>query len=84
MALRIPRAPWAYRAVGLWPPVPALDAGQAGWVDGFAAALAPATLDADVPSLAETGPAGLARTYGREGGERLRAVARDLGVALVP
>jgi FAD/FMN-containing dehydrogenase len=84
MALCIPRAPWAYRAVGLWPPVPALDAGQAGWVDGFAAALAPATLDAEMPSLAETGPAGLARTYGREGSERLRAVARDLGVPLVP
>jgi hypothetical protein len=31
----LPEAGWAYHAVGLWPPVPALDAGQLAWVDGF-------------------------------------------------
>jgi hypothetical protein len=30
---------WAYQCVGLWPPVPTLDAGQIAWVDGFADAV---------------------------------------------
>jgi FAD/FMN-containing dehydrogenase len=30
---------WACHCVGLWPPVPALDAGQIAWVDGLAEAL---------------------------------------------
>jgi hypothetical protein len=30
---------WAYRCVGLWPPVPSLDPGQVAWVDGFASAM---------------------------------------------
>ena len=84
MALRIPDAPWAYRCVGLWPPVPALDEGQAGWVDGFAEALAPSTLAVCPPSLAEPGPEGLERAYGRDGRDRLLALARDLGVTLLP
>ena len=84
MALRIPDAPWAYRCVGLWPPIPALDDGQVAWVDGFAAALAPATLAAGLPSLAGPGPQELERTYGRDGRERLLALARDLGVAMLP
>jgi FAD/FMN-containing dehydrogenase len=83
-ALRLPRAPWAYHCVGLWPPVAVLDAGQAAWVDGFADALATLTLDVTLPSLAAPGLDGLASTYGREGSERLQAVARDLGVVLMP
>jgi FAD binding domain len=34
-------AAWEGQCVGLWPPVPALDAGQIAWVDGFAQAVAP-------------------------------------------
>jgi hypothetical protein len=31
----LPESGWAYQCAGLWPPVPALDAGQVAWVDGF-------------------------------------------------
>ncbi len=37
-----------------------------------------------LPSLAEPGPEGLERAYGRDGRDRLLALARDLGVTLLP
>jgi FAD/FMN-containing dehydrogenase len=35
----LPEDGWACHCVGLWPPVPALDAGQIAWVDGLADAV---------------------------------------------
>ncbi len=45
-AVTDPDAAWACECVGLWPPVPELDAGQIAWVDGLAEAVAPHAVDA--------------------------------------
>jgi hypothetical protein len=72
LALNIPDAPWAYHAVGLWPPVPSLDDGQRAWVDGLAEAVGPDSLDAAYPSLARSRVA----AYGSAGAARLDELAR--------
>ena len=74
MALRIPDAPWAYRLRRPLAARPALDAGQAAWVDGFAAALAPSTLAAS-PQPRRARPAG-ASAHLRPGTPRSAARAR--------
>ena len=72
MAFRVPDADWAHHCVGLWPPIAALDAGNAEWVDGLADALEPYALGAVYPSLIEAGGGERAEaTYGSEGYERL-------------
>jgi hypothetical protein len=72
MAVRIPEAPWAYQCEGLWPPVASLDDGQWAWVDGFADAMRPESLDASYPSLTRRRVV----AYGPEGCARLRELAR--------
>jgi FAD/FMN-containing dehydrogenase len=76
MALRIPDADWAYHCAGLWPPVSALDPGQAAWVDGFARAMEPYALEAAYPSLVDYGSDAYA--YGSDGSARLEELARRL------
>ena len=46
-------AAWAHECVGLWPPLPSLDAGNIGWVDGVAAALEPFAVASDDPETRE-------------------------------
>ena len=82
LALRIPDAPWAYRCVGLWPPVPALEPGRRRGSTASPRRWRRTPSTRASPSLAEPGPDGLVRAYGRDGSDRLRALARDLGVAL--
>ncbi len=76
IALDLPEAPWAYRCLGLWPPVESLDQGNLQWVDGFADAIGPFALDATYPSLASTERRAdrPASAYGEEALGRLREI----------
>jgi FAD/FMN-containing dehydrogenase len=40
-------AAWAHECIALWPPLPSLDAGNIGWVDGVVAALEPFAVASD-------------------------------------
>jgi FAD/FMN-containing dehydrogenase len=40
-------AAWAHECIGLWPPLPSLDAGNIDWVDGVALALEPFAVASD-------------------------------------
>ena len=76
IALDLPEAPWAYRCLGLWPPVESLDPGNVQWVDRFADAIGPFALDATYPSLASTERRAdrPASAYGEEALRRLREI----------
>ena len=74
IALNLPQSPWAYRCLGLWPPVESLDPGNVQWVNGFAEAIEPFALDATFPSLlsAEGDSDRPAAAYSEGGLRRLR------------